>query len=183
MIGGTLGGGVVFSLTEAAGTWTYDVIYNLPPSSVISSPTGLTLGGNGVLYGTAAPGSAPDSGGIVYSLTPPISSGGVWTENTLYSFGSVADDGLGPQCVVVGNNGSLYGVTSDGGTGGFGTVFSLTPPVSSGGTWTEDQIYSFPFNGATGAPTTLAIGPHGVLYGTTSYIGGSTVSEVFAIEP
>ncbi|HXM40665.1 MAG TPA: choice-of-anchor tandem repeat GloVer-containing protein [Bryobacteraceae bacterium] len=183
VIGGTLSGGVVFSLTEASGTWTYDVIYNLPTSSVISSPTGLTIGSNGVLYGTAAPGSGADNGGQVYSLTPPTSDGGNWTENTVYSFGSVADDGVGPQCVFQGSNGNLYGVTSDGGTGGFGTVFSLTPPASPGGTWTEDVLYNFPFSGVTGGPTTLVIGPHGALYGTTSYIGGSTVSTVFAIEP
>jgi len=183
VIGGTLGGGVVFSLTEAGGAWTYDVIYNLPPSSVISSPTGLTLANDGVLYGTAAAGSAPDSAGIIYSLTPPTTEGAVWTENTLYSFGGLVDDGVGPQGVVVGSNGSLYGVTSDGGTGGYGTVFALTPPASPAGIWTEDQLYNFPFNGATGDPTTLVIGPHGTLYGTTNFIGGSTISTVFALEP
>ncbi len=180
VIGGTLGGGVVFSLAEASGSWTYDVIYNLPQSTVISSPTGLTIGSNGVLYGTAAPGSEPDSAGLVYSLTPPTSEGGSWTENTLYAFGTAVNDGSDPQGgVVVGSNGSLYGVTSGGGTGGYGTVYSLTPPALPGGAWTEDVIYSFPFNGETSAPTSLVIGPHGSLYGTTQY----GVSTVFAIEP
>jgi hypothetical protein len=27
------------------------------------------------------------------------------------------------------------------------------------------------------------IGPHGALYGTTDYIGGNTISTVFALEP
>jgi hypothetical protein len=173
---------VVFSLAEENGTGTYNDIYDLPPSVVISSPTGLTLGGNGVLYGTAAPGSAPDSAGIVYSLTPPTSAGGSWTENTLYSFGAVVEDGVGPAGVAVGSNGSLYGATSDGGFG-YGTVYSLTPPASPGGAWTENVIYRFPSNGDAGGPGSLVIGPHGTLYGTTNFIGGSTISTVFAIEP
>jgi len=180
VIGGANAGGVVYSLAEAGGTWTYNVIYNLPPSTVISAPTGLTIGNGGVLYGTAAAAfDVADSAGLVYSLTPPTSEGGSWTANTLYAFGAAVNDGSDPQGgVVVGSNGSLYGVTSGGGLGD-GTVYSLTPPASPGGAWTEDVIYSFPFNGETSAPTSLVVGPHGVLYGTTQY----GVSTVFAIEP
>ena len=183
VIGGTLGGGVVFSLAESGSTWTYSVLYNLPQSVVISSPTSLTLGSNGVLYGTAAPTNEPSTGGEVYSLTPPTSEGGAWTENTVYTFGAVFQDGVGPRSVFMGTNGNLYGVTSDGGTGAYGTVFALTPPASPGGLWTENVLYNFPFNGETGGPTSLAIGPQGALYGTTDYIGGFTVSTVFELQP
>jgi uncharacterized repeat protein (TIGR03803 family) len=181
-IGGALSGGVVFSLAEENGTWTYNDIYDLSRSDVISSPTGLTLGSNGVLYGTTEPGSAANSGGVVYSLTPPTSAGGSWTENTLYSFGAVVEDGMDPAGVVVGSNGSLYGATSGGGLG-YGTVYSLTPPASPGGAWTENVIYRFPFNGEVGGPGGIVIGPHGTLYGMTYFIGGFTIYTVFAIEP
>jgi uncharacterized repeat protein (TIGR03803 family) len=182
VLGGAFNGGAVFSLAESDGAWTYTDLYDLPESTVISSPTGLTLASNGVLYGTAAPGSGPDEAGQVYSLTPPAAAGGTWAENILYAFGGIFQDGVGPRGVVIGSNGDLYGVTTDGGLG-YGTVYSLAPPSSPGGVWTEDIIYRFPFNGATGGPDSLTIGPHGSLYGTTNTIGGNTVSSVFAIEP
>jgi uncharacterized repeat protein (TIGR03803 family) len=182
VIGGTSGGGVVFSLAESNGSWTYEVLYNVPLSSVISGPTGLTVGPGGVLYGTAAPGGGGGDLGQVYSLTPPTSPGGTWTENLVYAFGGVANDGTGPHGLVVGSNGTLFGTTSDGGFG-FGTVYSLTPPTSPGGTWTEDVLYRFPYGGTTGGPMSAIIGPHGALYGTTDYIGGNTISTVFALEP
>jgi hypothetical protein len=180
VIGGALGGGVVFSLAEENGTWTYTDIYDIPQSVVISGPSGLTLGSNGVLYGTTEPGSGPDNGGMVYSLTPPTSPGGSWTENTVFAFTEFAQ-GVVPQSLLMAGNGNLYGVAPDGGTGA-GAVFSLTPPTSPGAMWTEDVLYDF----ATldnGVPTSLVIGPHGTLYGTTSYDGGDSVSIVFAVEP
>jgi hypothetical protein len=45
--------------------------------------------------------------------------------------------------------GNLYGTTSEGGAYlsgtmyGAGTVFELTPPTTSGGSWTESVLYSF----------------------------------------
>jgi hypothetical protein len=182
LAGGGNGGGVIFSLTEAGGTWTYDVIYNRPPRIEDSSPTSLSMGSDGVLYGTVA----PDDGlgnltGFLYSLTPPASEGGMWTENTLYSFDG-PHDGLAPVTAIMGSNGTLYGVTEGGGFGhgiGDGSVFSLAPPASPGGSWTEEVLYSFPVNDETGGPNSLIIGPHGALYGTTSY----GVSVVFAVVP
>jgi hypothetical protein len=171
---------VVFSLAESGSGWTYSVIYNLPQSVVISSPNGLTAGSGGVLYGTTEPGTS-GGGGAVYSLTPPTSDGDGWAENTLYTFGGTAD-GSDPHGVAIGSNGVLYGSTSDGGLG-YGTVYSLTPPASPGGSWTENVLYSFPYNGVTGGPTNLVIGPQGALYGTTNYIGGNTISTVFVVEP
>jgi len=182
LIGGTLDGGQIFSLTESGGTWTYNDIYDPPPSVVISSPTGLTIGSDGVLYGTLEPGPNPDggdNGGQVYSLTPPTSPGGAWTVNTLYTFGAFEEDGSGPHGVIMASNGTLYGTTANGGDV-IGTVYSLTPPASPGGTWTENQLYRF--SGDTGAPTNLVIGPHGALYGTTGYFGTGSVAAVYAIE-
>ena len=66
----------------------------------------------------------------------------------------------------------LYGY----GNTGSGTVYSLIPPVTPGGSWTEKELYAFTgINGLgdeygpSGAP---AFGPHGTLYGTT--LGGGT---------
>ncbi len=106
---------------------------------------GLAMDGNGVLYGVTAQGgvytdcgTGPGAGcGTVYSLAPPASPGGEWTETVLWSFGASASDGANPTGLVMGRDGVLYGTTTYGGqpTGGgcCGTVFSLTPPNSPGG--------------------------------------------------
>jgi uncharacterized repeat protein (TIGR03803 family) len=57
--------------------------------------------------------------------------------------------------LVIGPGGTLYGTSYYGGTAGYGTVFSLTPPAAAGGAWTETVLYSF-----QGVPT--APGPKAV---------------------
>ena len=74
------------------------------------------------------------------SLTPPRSAGGSWTEAVLYNFPSPAQPQAG---LAVGEDGVLYGTTLLGGSSNFGTVFSLTPPSSPAGEWTETVLYSF----------------------------------------
>lgn len=98
---------------------------------------------------------------------------------TLHSF-SGETDGCEPVApLAVGPGGVLYGTTFNGGVagscfdeglGGCGTVFQLTPPATSGGTWTYAVIYSFTgINGDGSLPGggALAVGKDGVLYGTT----------------
>jgi len=107
----------------------------------------------------------------VYSLTPPASPGGAWTESVLYSF-TGTPDGAGPTGLTLGKGGVLYGITVVGGASGNGTVFSLTPPASPGGAWTESLLYTFTGTSGDGAaPMGLTAGEGGVLYGTT-YTGG-----------
>ena len=95
------------------------------------------------------------------------------TVSTLHSFEGAPGDGAGPIAgLVIGGSGVLYGTTSNGGASNQGTVFSLKPPTSTGGSWTETVLHNF--SGPDGAlpGTTLAIGSGGVLYGTTAE-GGS----------
>ncbi len=84
--------------------------------------------------------------------------------------------------------GNLYGTTSGGGTGGgangfcpgsCGTVFELSPPTVSGGSWTETVLYNFCSVVSGGACidgyqpiSDLTFDSHGNLYGTT-VSGGS----------
>jgi hypothetical protein len=86
----------------------------------------------------------------------------------------------------VGPGGVLYGTTQSGGTGfcptadglgsPCGTVFQLTPPAASGGTWTYSVIYNFAgTNGDGEAPAAgVAVGKNGALYGTTQFGGSAT---------
>ena len=132
---------------------------------------GVTIGASGLLYGTANKGgdAAPDcpQSGTVFELEPPAVSGGTWAEKLVYSFCNNGDPTVG---VTIGSGGVLYGATTPTNTGRtHGSVFSLTPPASSGASWTFGSIWKFPYDVST-YPTSssLAIGAGGVAYGTSS---------------
>jgi uncharacterized repeat protein (TIGR03803 family) len=85
------------------------------------------------------------------------------------------------------HGGVLYGSSYD---GHCGTVFQLQPPaggsVESAGAWTESVLYTFTgINGdACGPLTPLAVGPLGVIYGTSIAGGGIILGgTVFELEP
>jgi len=159
-----LGGGV-FALippTSAGGGCTKKIVYNFVDELDGKFPAaGLVMNKDLTLFGTASAGGS-HSCGSVFKLTPPSTSGEVWTESTLYSFRG-DDDGLQPETpLTIDSNGTLYGTTSLGGTGDdAGTVFKLTAPTSPGGAWTHEVIYSFP---ATGGPSAA---PNSVVSGET----------------
>lgn len=191
----SLGCGTVYSVTPpvaAGGAWTESAIHQFgnSPGDGNSPYAGVVAGGDGALYGTTYQGGALNQG-TVYSLTPPGSPGGTWTEAVLYRFaGAAAGDGASPEGgVVVGAGGVLYGATFYGGTGGAcsngcGTVYALTPPASAGGAWVETVLYNFggaPGDGAN--PGGLAIGKGGVLYGNTSGGGASGSGTAFSLTP
>jgi len=154
----------VFELTPPAtpgSGWTETVLCQF--EGPIHGPTQLAIGGSGVLYGTVS-----SNGGVVYSLTPPASPGGAWTQATLLEFPSspTLSEGVVPGPVTVGENGTVYGTTQNGGDSYDGTAYALKPPTSPGGAWEEIHLHTF--TGSDGKyPTRLAIGAGGVLYGAT----------------
>ena len=98
----------------------------------------------------------PDRGGA-----PPIPGGGFCTQ-------SGCPDGAAPNSgLVQGNNGELYGTTSNWGAHGFGTVFKITPA----GTLTT--LYSF----CSEAACSDGVNPQGGLVeATNGYYYGTTQS-------
>ena len=143
------------------------VLYNFSLNDVLGPQAGVIFDAAGNLYGT--------SNRSVYQLIPP-QSGGSWTENTLYTVGSLMDT---EGNLVFDGAGNLYGVAiSD-------TVFELTP--SATGTWTEKTLFTFSPTATKGwAPYGGVIFDlAGNLYGTTAYGGiygsqssGGTVFEL-----
>jgi uncharacterized repeat protein (TIGR03803 family) len=104
------------------------------------------------------------------------------TEQVLYSF-SGGGDGNGPTSALVFDAaGNLYSTTQTGGSAGFGTVFELSP--STGGTWSENVLYSF-LGGADGnTPAASVIFDNsGNLYGTTYFGGTAQLGTVFELSP
>jgi uncharacterized repeat protein (TIGR03803 family) len=163
--GGAYGGGTIFEITPAGKLMTlYSFCSQQPGCTDGETPSaGLIQATNGSLYGTTEYGGAKNAG-TVFKMTP----GGKLT--TLYSFCSQTGctDGSGPVgAIVQATDGSFYGTTSDYGTGGYGTVFKMTP----GGRLTT--LYSFcsqpgctdgyqPYDG-------LIQATDGNFYGTTPY--------------
>ena len=141
--------GFVYSLTPpaiAGGAWTEETIYNFDLAALAAPQGGVVLGSGGVLYGsTADTNGGPAGDGTIFSLTPPVSPGGAWPEAGLYTFGG-GSDGNSPGPLVMDANGVLYGTTLYGGEGGYGTVFSLTPPGVAGGAWTQTTLCNFDIN-------------------------------------
>ncbi|HEY6764205.1 MAG TPA: choice-of-anchor tandem repeat GloVer-containing protein, partial [Candidatus Sulfotelmatobacter sp.] len=161
--------GDVFELSPTAfGTWTESVIYIFGTNRLRDGAfpySGLSIDQEGNLYGTT-----PNT---VYELTPGPNG---WTEHLLHMFCTkpVCHDGsLANAGVIVGPDGSLYGVTEGGGPFHGGTTYELRH-TSTG--WKESLPYSFgsfPKDGSGGGLGDLAMDDLGNLYGAT-IVGGGT---------
>jgi len=180
LLGGSNNSGAVFSLAPTSapdGDWTETVLYDFSSETFGCSPSQLISGDRGVLYGlSAACGSSDES--TVFSLTPPATPGGKWKQTVLHSFAG----GAGPNSLIR-SGGVRYGTTFYGGTTNNGTLFSLTPPGTEGGSWTETVLYFFTGGSDGGIPTGVAMGSGGVLYGTTESGGISNFGTVFSFAP
>ena len=185
--GGTSGYGIVFSLKPPAspgGHWAETILHQFSgsPGDGRFSTANVIIGSGGVLYGATFDGGSANSG-AVFSLMPPASPGGPWTETILHSFLG-GSDGRYPVSGLTIGAGVLYGTTSAGGGSDLGTVFSLTPPASPGGPWTETILHKFTGGDGSSPYGNLAIDGTGLLYGTTILSqGGHGVGVVFSLTP
>ncbi len=122
----------------------------------------------GALYGVTETGGARGAG-TVYKLTP---SSGKWKLTVLYTFKGSPDAASPYGGVIADDSGNLFGTTYYGGSAGTGTVYELQ--ARAGGKYRERVLYSFKGGNDGSYPTsTLAFGPSGNLYGTTSMGGGT----------
>ena len=169
---------LVFTAQPAQGQ-TYRVIYNFTGGEDGGNPeAGLTIDESGNLYGTIVAGGPA---GAVFELERTNSG---WRERTLYQFRDQPDGASPAGRVIFGPDGSLYGVTEEGGisvplycNGGCGTVFRLTRPATActrgSCPWTETVLYRFAGSPDGALPVAeVAFDQAGNMYGTTSN-GGS----------
>lgn len=88
------------------------------------------------------------------------------TFSVLHTFSGGVDGGAPVTGLTMDRAGNLYGTTSAGGPGGYGTVFKLTRRSSG---WELSTLYGFHGGADGGMPETRVIfGPDGTLYGTTN---------------
>jgi uncharacterized repeat protein (TIGR03803 family) len=124
--GGPYFRGDVFELSPSeGGDWTETILHTFGYGDGNTPDSSLILDASGNAYGTTASGGKGGAG-IVYELSP--GTGGLWTETILHNFQDNGFDGNFPETgLVMDSHGNLYGTTPDGGSGGGGTVFELTP--------------------------------------------------------
>lgn len=149
-----------------------------------NSTAGLTIGGNGTLYGTA--GEAQGQSGTAFKLTQ---KGSGWTLNPLHDF-TGGSDGVEPGSgLTIGPNGALYGTTVQGGFG-VGTIYELRPPANACKTaicyWNKTVLRAFTGNtGDGGFPGygNVIFDQAGNMYGTASSNGTSDCGVVWRMAP
>jgi hypothetical protein len=183
--GSTANEGVVFQLTPpatAGGAWTDTVIWRFTGAADGGRPVaGLVRASTGTLYGTTDEGGTGTCGcGVVFSLTPPATAGGAWTQATLHTF--AGPDGSYPQAKLILAGTALYGTTSSGGAGN-GTVFRLTPPAKGQTAWHFTSLYSFNGTSGSGPLDPLIRDTKGNLFGTTNLGGSAGLGAVFRLTP
>jgi uncharacterized repeat protein (TIGR03803 family) len=166
--GGANGFGAVFKVTPSG---TETVLYSFAGGSDGEHPYASVIqASDGNFYGTTYQGGAGGLG-TVFRLTP---SG---TETVLYSFSGGSSDGANPEAgVIQGSDGNFYGSTLQGGAGGFGTVFKLTPSGSE----TLLHVFAGSSDGA-GPGANLVQGSDGNLYGSTGAGGASGDGTFFKV--
>lgn len=193
--GGAHGAGTVFELVPNAKRtkWKIGKLYSLCALQSCADGAnpagGLTYKGaeagelyDGIspLYGTAKTGGL-HSGGVVFQLVP---SGPRFKAKVVYNFCSQdgCTDGSAPdQSLIFDSAGNLYGTTRNGGTGGTGVVFQLTPKHAA---FSETVLHSFGATGDGASPNgPLNWDGSGNLVGTTESGGANGSGTVFRVIP
>jgi len=160
-------GGSVYELTPSDRGWTKTTLYTFNFTDGASPNPGFVFDRAGNLYGTTFDGGS-NSGGVIFELSPSANG---WTETVLHNFESWSNnDGWWPTAgLTMDAAGNIYGATLDGGSGGGGVVFMLTP---SNGGWTYSVIYNLVSTGSYAGPrANLVFDSLGNLYGTTTTPG------------
>jgi len=179
---------------QPAQAQTFKVIYNFIGGAGGAHPyAGLTMDSAGNFYGT----TFGDSFGVSGSVFHLSNYDSTWVLTPLYAFHG-GSDGANPYAgLVIGNDGSLYGTTQEGGGSGCiygdgcGTVFSVGPPprprpsILSG--WNETVIYRFTaggwMQGLVVAVGSLVFDHEGNLYGTSPTGGNGGYGFVYKLTP
>jgi uncharacterized repeat protein (TIGR03803 family) len=177
--GGAYGTGVVFELVNSHGRWTETVLHNFtggsdggfPYSGLTLDSPAVTADSEGALYGTTQLGgdlscNQGEGCGTVYKLAR---HGSAWNETVLFEFEDNNHDGIFPYSApTFDRSGNLYGTAFLGGNSGFGVVYKLTRPRTSG-LWSESILHSFAGNSSDScSPASgLTSDQQGNLYGTT----------------
>jgi uncharacterized repeat protein (TIGR03803 family) len=168
--GGSSNAGDIFQLQTSGTNVLFNSVFTFTGTNGAYPAARLVMTNDGAFYGTTTYGGAHSSG-TVFQLKM---SGTTASVNTLYSFGTIPNDGSAPNGLVIGQDGDLYGTTSTGGMFNQGTIFKITTSGSFA------SIYSFGSGAGDGrSPNTLAQDASGTFYGTSVYGGAYGNGTIF----
>jgi len=162
--GGSVAGGVIFSYDPA--TSKYTKLKDLDATKGYNPFGSLILASDGKLYGMTYQGGS-SSGGVIFSYDPVTSA---YTK--LVNFDGT-NGGSPYGSLIQASDGKLYGMTSRGGDGDYGVMFSYEFSTS---TYTKLKDFDYYTNGAYPFGSVIQASD-GNLYGMTSG-GGSNNSGV-----
>lgn len=163
--------GTVFKLSpNGSGGYTETILHTFTGYTTgdgANPSAGLIMDSSGNLYGTTKYGGAHGAG-TAFMLSP--SSSGTWTETVLASFGASISDVTDPSGPLTRDSqGNLYGTGDAISSGGYPTVFRLSP---TGSGYTESILFTFTTQNEGYDPEGgVILDAAGNLYGTT-YRGG-----------
>jgi len=161
--------GLGLILVDRLAAQTFTTLHSLNFRSDGSAPAaGLILSGN-TLYGTATGGGSSGYGTIFAVNTDGTGF------NNLYNFTN-GIDGQSPQCVLAFSGDTLYGTQPDGGSNGWGTVFSVN---TDGSNFTNVHTFSATSDGVN--PVAGVILSGSTLYGTAEVGGSTSKGTVFKV--
>jgi len=168
--GGANSDGVIFSYKLGTSTYTDLVNFDFATAPKGQNPTDNVIDVSGILYGMTGQGGAYNFG-LIFSYNISTS-----TYTDLYDFNSgVTGKYPNGSLFAIGN--VLYGMTSSGGTGNVGNIFSYTILTS-----TYTNLYSFTL--ATGGyPYASLVSDGSILYGMTNGGGAHGVGVIFSFNP
>lgn len=183
-LGGDSGQGTIFSM-NSDGTG-YTVLHNFTGGADGGFPTaGLVLSGN-TLYGTTVNGGSTDNGTVFAINTNKTGFTVLHNFTARNSPAYTNSDGGNPYAALILSGNTLYGTTSDGGTGNAGTVFALNLANTNFSVLHRFTKPSYDANfiltNSDGAlPMARLVLSGQTLYGTTSGGGLGGVGTLFAV--
>ena len=169
--GGSNSEGVIFSYdTSGPGFSLLHSFAGFPADGIF--PFGSLILSSGTLYGMTYEGGGSNEG-VIFSIS---TGGGAIT--LIHSFSGGALDGSHPQGTLLFSSGTLYGMTSGGGTFGDGTIFSIS---SGGGAITVLHSFTASSNDGSNPYGSLVLSGS-TLYGTTPGGGSAGDGVIFSID-
>lgn len=172
LIGGSLGGGVLYEYDITTNTYTKKHDFSSETGSFVYGS--LTLANNGNFYGLTYQGGIASGQGVLFEYNPNTSSYSKKIEFEQTPNGKLPFGGL-----ALASNKKLYGMTQQGGSKNGGVLFELDP-------LTNVLNPKHEFDGTTGSfpQGNLTPAPDGKLYGMTSQ-GGSVTADgvIFEFDP
>ncbi|MDQ2719852.1 MAG: T9SS type A sorting domain-containing protein [Bacteroidota bacterium] len=168
--GGSSSKGVIFSYNLSHSTYTKLEDFN--KANGANPYSSLMQAIDGKLYGMTYAGGSSDHG-LIFSYAPSSS-----TYAKLKDFGTNESGSNSSSSLVHANDGKLYGMSTSGGSHGYGVIFSFDPSTS-----TYTKLKDFDYPDGSNPYGSLIQATNGKLYGMTHSGGSDNYGVILSYDP